>query len=66
MYAKGGDAEVTEDDGVTIGARPLLDGRGICTSCTDIYTTRSSERREDSFGRCRWRRWGCADRCVKW
>jgi hypothetical protein len=43
-YAMGGDAEVTEDEGVTIGARRAVDG-GICTSRTDMYTARSCERR---------------------
>lgn len=66
VYVTGGDAEVTEDDGVTIGARPLLDGGGICASCTEIYSARSGERRGGNCGGCRRRRWGCADRCVKW
>lgn len=26
VYVTGGDAEVTEEDGVTIGARPVVDG----------------------------------------
>lgn len=44
VYVTGGDAEVTEDDGVTIGARPVVDGQGMCTSCTEIYTARSRRR----------------------
>lgn len=43
-YAMGGDAEVTEDDGVTIGARRVVDG-GVCTRRTDMYTARSCGRR---------------------
>ena len=56
-YPKGGDAEVTEDDGVTIGARRVLAGVGISTGSIEIYTVRSCERRGDSFGRCWGRRW---------
>lgn len=52
VYVTGGDGEVTEDDGVTIGARPLLDEGGICTSRTEIYSARSGERRGGGFGRC--------------
>ena len=44
-YAMGGDAEVTEDDGVTIGARRVVDGGGVCTSGAEMRTARSRGRR---------------------